>query len=91
LAPRRLSTASTSLPSPIAFKTSSNTNGKLTFGATTPEEMRYATAEGLTGTFVVAKPDYEAFTAGLVEKPAAPQLRRALPGYPHCRNRRSKR
>jgi hypothetical protein len=61
----------------VNFKTSGNTAGKLALGKTSPEEMRFATAEGLTGTFLVARPDFDAFNAPLIEKPTAPP---AAPG-----------
>jgi hypothetical protein len=53
----------------ITFKTAGNTSGKLLFGKQSPDEMRYASADGLSGTFLVNRPDYEAFTAALIEKP----------------------
>jgi hypothetical protein len=53
----------------ITFKTTGNTSGKLTLGAADPQEMRFASADGLTGTFLVAKPDFEAFVSSLIEKP----------------------
>jgi hypothetical protein len=56
----------------VTFKTTGNTNGKLTVGATTPEEMSYAIADGLTGTFLISKPHLEAFQLALVDKPAPP-------------------
>lgn len=55
----------------VTFKTSGNTGGKLTLGAPSPETMTYATAEGLTGTFLVSQPDAGAFQAALIDKPAA--------------------
>lgn len=55
----------------VTFKTAGNTSGKLTLGAATPEEMRNASADGLAGTFVIAKPDYEAFVSSLLDKPPA--------------------
>jgi hypothetical protein len=64
----------------ITFKTTGNTSGKLTLGAASPEEMRFASADGLTGTFLVAKPDFEAFVSSLIEKPmSAPAATPAPP------------
>ncbi len=51
-------------------------SGKLTIGATTPDEMSYATALGVKGTFLLARPDVDALRAPLTDKekeaPAAP-------------------
>jgi hypothetical protein len=55
----------------VSFKTSGNTNGTLAIGSALPDEMRHAKADGLTGTFIIAKPDFDAFTTSLLEKPAA--------------------
>ena len=55
----------------VTFKTSGNTLGKLSIGAADATEMRFASAEGLNGTFLVPKPDYEAFTAQLLDKPVS--------------------
>jgi hypothetical protein len=55
----------------VSFKTSGNINGTLTIGSALPDEMRHAKADGLTGTFIIAKPDFDAFTSSLLEKPAA--------------------
>ena len=55
----------------VNFKTAGNTTGKLTLSKLTSEGMANATAEGLTGTFVVSRPDAEAFLASLLETPAA--------------------
>ncbi len=55
----------------VTFKTAGNTSGKLTFGAADDVGMRSASAEGLAGTFVIAKPDFEAFVSSLLDKPLA--------------------
>ena len=55
----------------VVFKTSTNTSGKLTIGAKTLDEMWKATAEGLTGTFILPRPNEEAFMLPLIERPAA--------------------
>lgn len=62
----------------VTFKTSSNTSGKLKFGAATPDELTNASADGLAGTFLVSRPDRDAFQMPLVDKPAAPAA--AAPG-----------
>lgn len=56
----------------VTFKTAGNTSGKLTIGNPDSTEMRYAGADGLTGTFLMAKPDFEAFVSSLLDKPLAP-------------------
>jgi hypothetical protein len=56
----------------VTFKTTANAGGKLTIGRQSPEKMRYASADGLKGTFLIASPDFEAFVTGLTEKPAGP-------------------
>jgi len=53
----------------VTFKTAGNTSGKFTLGGTSPETMRYAAAEGLTGTFLINQPDTSAFQAALIDKP----------------------
>lgn len=55
----------------VNFKAAGNTTGKLTLAKTTPEGMWNATAEGLTGTFLVNRPDAEAFQTSLLDKPPA--------------------
>ncbi|MDB6152839.1 MAG: hypothetical protein JWL90_1292 [Chthoniobacteraceae bacterium] len=55
----------------ITFKTAAS-EGKLTLGAPTPEEMTRASAEGFEGTFEVSRPDKEAFELALVDKRATP-------------------
>ncbi len=66
----------------VTFKTAGNTSGKLRIGKAMPDEMRYASAEGLTGTFLVARPDYEAFVAALIEKPPTVTPTPPAPGTP---------
>ena len=56
----------------VAFKTAGSTSGKLTLGNVTAEEMWQATADGLTGTFEMARPDKSALELPLVDKPATP-------------------
>jgi hypothetical protein len=53
----------------VTFKTSSGTAGKLTIGAENPDQMRYATVDGISGVFLMAKPDFEAFGTALLDKP----------------------
>lgn len=53
----------------VTFKGANDSNGKLTIGGADAQEMRYTTVEGKTGTFLIAKPDFEAFATGLLEKP----------------------
>jgi hypothetical protein len=55
----------------VSFKTASDATGKLTIGAENADKMRFAKAEGLNGTFIIANPDFEAFVTGLTEKAAA--------------------
>jgi hypothetical protein len=55
----------------ISFKTGSNATGKLTLGGENADKMRFAKAEGINGTFLIANPDFEAFVTGLTEKAAA--------------------
>jgi hypothetical protein len=64
----------------VSFKTTGNTSSKLLMGKPSLDEMRFASAEGLTGTFLVARPDYEAFVAALIEKPVT--VTPAAPGAP---------
>jgi Domain of unknown function (DUF4340) len=52
----------------VSFKTASNIAGKLTLGGENPDKMRFAKADGLEGTFLIANPDFEAFVTGLTEK-----------------------
>jgi hypothetical protein len=54
----------------LTFSGANNLGGKLTVGGSTPEEMWYATAEGRTGTFLISRPDMEAFRLPLLEKAA---------------------
>jgi hypothetical protein len=53
----------------VAF-TSAGKSGRLILGAA-PEDVAYATAEGLKGVFGVSRPDLSAFQLSLVEKAAA--------------------
>jgi len=66
----------------VTFKTAGNTTGKLSLGATDSTEMRYAAAEGLTGTFLIPKPDYEAFVAQLLDKPVSAPAATPAPPAP---------
>ncbi|RYD73977.1 MAG: DUF4340 domain-containing protein, partial [Verrucomicrobiaceae bacterium] len=52
---------------------------KLTLGTSTPDDVFYAIAEGLTGTFAISKPDRDAFDLALIEKPAQPQTQVPVP------------
>jgi hypothetical protein len=63
----------------VSFKTASNATGKLTIGGENPDKMRFAKADGVNGTFLIANPDFEAFVTGLTEKSAAPA---PTPGAP---------
>ncbi|HZH98112.1 MAG TPA: DUF4340 domain-containing protein, partial [Fimbriimonadaceae bacterium] len=63
----------------ITFKTSTNTTGKLTLGTVSSEDLTPATAEGFTGSFLVSRPDVEAFQLSLLEKPAAPGSASPMP------------
>ncbi|MEA3212068.1 MAG: hypothetical protein QOE70_5125 [Chthoniobacter sp.] len=54
----------------VAFK-AGNTSGKLSVGATSSEEVSYAGAEGLNGTFALSRPDVTAIQLPLIEKPAS--------------------
>ena len=56
----------------VSFKTAGNTSGKLTLGIANADEMWHAIADGLSGTFLVSRPDVEAFQAALIDKPPAP-------------------
>lgn len=53
----------------VTFKTADGTTGKLTIGGANSDDMRFATAEGLTGVFMMAKPDFMAFATSLLDKP----------------------
>lgn len=53
----------------VSFKTAGKATGKLTFGASTPDALVYASAEGLTGTFALSQPDVSAFQLPLIEAP----------------------
>lgn len=64
----------------VTFKTAGNTSGKLTIGGATPDEMRHASADGLSGTFLIAKPDFEAFVSSLLDKPPAAATPAPAPG-----------
>jgi len=66
----------------VTFKTSGNTSGKLTLGAADSNEMRFASAEGLNGTFLMPKPDYEAFVAQLLDKPVGAPAATPAPPAP---------
>ena len=67
----------------VTFKTSGGVTGKLTSGGATPEGLHHATAEGLTGTFVLSHPDFTAFELPLIDKPAAsPAPPTPAPGTP---------
>ena len=48
------------------------TPGKLTIGTSNAEGLAYAQAEGLTGVFLMAKTDFDAFVAPLTDKQTAP-------------------
>lgn len=58
----------------ITFRTSGNTSGKLKIGGADPQDMYYASADGLNGTFLIPKTDYDVFVSSVLEKPltAAP-------------------
>jgi hypothetical protein len=45
--------------------------GKVSVGGASPEGLYYATAEGLSGTFMITKPDRDAFDLALIDKPQA--------------------
>jgi hypothetical protein len=53
----------------VTFKTSANTSGKLVVGAKTPDDLEYASAEGLTGAFALSRPDVSALELPLIQKP----------------------
>jgi len=53
----------------VSFKTSKDTTGKLLIGAKTPDELEFASAEGLTGAFALSHPDVSALDLPLIEKP----------------------
>ncbi len=55
----------------VVFKTAGGSGGKLVVGATTPENVTYASAEGLKGAFDLSKPDLSAFQLPLMEKMTA--------------------
>jgi hypothetical protein len=56
----------------LTFQTNGNTAGKLTVGGKTPDEMSYATAEGVSGTFLISKPYVDALQLALIDKPSTP-------------------
>lgn len=53
----------------VSFRTAGNTGGRIVFGATTPDDLTLASAEGLKGTFAVSRPDISAFQLPLIDKP----------------------
>jgi hypothetical protein len=72
-------------PSLVAtFKTNGEAGGKLTVGSATAEELWHATLEGKPGTFLIARPDFEALQLPLIEKPpgSTPAASEEAPGAP---------
>ena len=66
----------------VSFKTAGNTTGRITFGATTPDDLTFASADGLNGTFAVSRPDVSAFQLPLIDKPAPAPAPATPPGGP---------
>ncbi len=64
----------------VTFKTAANASGKLTLGAATADEMRYATVDGMNGVFMIPRPDFEAFATSLLDKPSLPATPAPVPG-----------
>lgn len=65
----------------VTFKTAAGATGKLSIGGQLPDDMRYAAAEGHNGTFVLARPDFDAFNSSLLDRPlAAPAPTTPTPG-----------
>jgi Domain of unknown function (DUF4340) len=58
----------------VSFKTSANASGKLAVGGKTPDDLEYASAEGLTGAFALSRPDVSGLELPLLEKPAGAPL-----------------
>ncbi len=69
----------------VSYKTAAR-SGKLHLGAATPDEMWYAKADGLTGTFLVSGPDKTAFELPLMEKSVAPAATATPAGAPPAAN-----
>jgi hypothetical protein len=51
----------------VSFTTADKKKGRLRIGAATPDGMWFAAADGMDGTFVLNKPDYEAFELPLMQ------------------------
>ena len=51
----------------ITFNVGEGKSGKLSLGAQTADEMSFATAEGLSGTFAVSRPDAEALRLAIID------------------------
>jgi hypothetical protein len=72
----------------VSFKTAANPAGKLTLGASTPDALVFASADGLTGTFALSQPDVTAFQLPLIEAtagappPAPPMPENSAPATP---------
>lgn len=58
------------------------TSGQVTIGTATADDMFHASIEGRVGTFVLTKPDYDAFDEALLDKPAQQTQAPAAPGAP---------
>ena len=58
----------------VSFKTTANASGKLVVGAGTPDDLEYASAEGLTGAFALSHPDVSALELPLIEQPPGTPL-----------------
>lgn len=56
----------------VSYKNGKGGGGKVRLGSSTEADLWHASADGLTGTFLVSAPDKSAFELALVEKPAAP-------------------
>lgn len=66
----------------IGYTMADKKTGKLSIGSNTADEMWHATAVGKTGTFQIAKPDFDALNGALIEtpKPATPVTPAPAPG-----------
>jgi hypothetical protein len=54
----------------VTFDTGGGAKGRLTVGTASPDEMRFAIAEGLKGTFEISRPDFTALELPLIDRPA---------------------
>jgi len=56
----------------VSYRTAAGATGRLKVGAATADEMWFASAEALTGTFAMNAPDKSALELALMDKAAPP-------------------